>query len=176
MVANGNETVLEIAKRLGLDPRNFSLFNGLVESYRPRQGELLALNKNIEPIKKTNKSVWSQKNTKNVLERVKETKKVSVPTKGFAEHRVENGETIYSIARLYNVSVTSLAKLNKLDAEFTIYIGQDIIVPIAQPKIKPLKKKIKPTDKKLVDNEKNNSKKSLEKKKLVTQKIHLSFP
>ena len=45
VVANGNETVLEIAKRLGLDPRKFSLFNGLVGSYRPRQGELLALNK-----------------------------------------------------------------------------------------------------------------------------------
>mgnify|MGYP001304636536 FL=1 len=120
-VANGNETVLEIANRLGLDPRKFALFNGLVESYRPRKGELLALNKNIEPIKKMNKSVWSQKSTKNVLERVQESKKVSVPTKDFAEHRVETGETIYSIARLYNVSVTSLAKLSKLDAEFTIY-------------------------------------------------------
>ena len=29
VVANGNETVLEIANRLGLDPQNFSLFNGL---------------------------------------------------------------------------------------------------------------------------------------------------
>ena len=38
VVANGNETVLDIAKRLDLDPRKFSLFNGLVESYRPSQG------------------------------------------------------------------------------------------------------------------------------------------
>ena len=65
VVANGNETVFEIANRLNLDPRKFSLFNGLVESYRPRQGEMLALNKKIEPLKKTNKSVWSQKSTKN---------------------------------------------------------------------------------------------------------------
>ena len=103
VVANGNETVLDIAKRLDLDPRKFSLFNGLVESYRPRQGELLALNKKIDPIKNTNKTVWSQNNTKNVLERAKETKQVSVPTRGFAKHTVETGETIYSIARLYNV-------------------------------------------------------------------------
>ena len=61
VVANGNETVLDIATRLDLDPRKFSLFNGLVESYRPRQGELLALNKKIDPIKNTNKTVWSQK-------------------------------------------------------------------------------------------------------------------
>ena len=96
VVANGNETVLDIAKRLDLDPRKFSLFNGLVESYRPRQGELLALNKKIDPIKTTNKTAWTQKNTKNVLERAKETKQVSVPTKGFAKHTVETGETIYS--------------------------------------------------------------------------------
>ena len=54
-VANGNETVLEIANRLALDPKKFALFNGLVESYRPRKGELLALNKNIKPIKKIQK-------------------------------------------------------------------------------------------------------------------------
>ena len=58
VVANGYETVSDIAKRLELDPRKFSLFNGLVESYRPRQGELLALNKKIDPIKKTNKTAW----------------------------------------------------------------------------------------------------------------------
>ncbi len=151
VVANGNETVLDIAKRLDLDPRRFSLFNGLVESYRPRQGELLALNKKIDPIKNTNRTVWSQKNTKHVLERAKETKQVSVPTRGFAKHTVETGETIYSIARLYNVSVTSLAKLNKLDAEFTIYLGQNIIIPITQNKISPPKKKIKTASETLVD-------------------------
>ncbi len=134
VVANGNETVLEIAQRLGLDPRKFSLFNGLVESYRPRQGEFLALNRKIDQIKKTNLNVWSQKSTKNVLEKVKVPKKVSAPQKDLAKHKVEARETIYSIARLYSVSVTSLAKLNKLDAEFTIYVGQTLIVPITPKK------------------------------------------
>ena len=61
VVANGTETVVDIANRLGLDPRKFSLFNGLVESYRPRQGELLALNKNLAQIKEINSNGWSQK-------------------------------------------------------------------------------------------------------------------
>ena len=131
VVANGNETVLDIAKRLDLDPRKFSLFNGLVESYRPRQGELLALNKKIDPIKNTNKSVWSQKNTKTCIRESERNKNMSpFQQKALPKHMVETGETIYSIARLYNVSVTSLAKLNKLDAEFTIYLGQNIIIPI----------------------------------------------
>ena len=111
-----------------------------------------------------------------MLERVQETKKVSFPTKHFAEHRVETGETIYSIARLYNVSVTSLAKLNKLDAEFTIYLGQNIIVPIAQPKLNRLREETKPAGKKLAETKNNNSKNSLRKRILVTQKILLSFP
>ena len=176
VVANGNETVLEIAKRLDLDPRKFSLFNGLVESYRPRQGELLALNKKIDPIKNTNKTVWSQKNTKHVLERAKETKQVSAPIKSFAKHTVETGETIYSIARLYNVSVTSLAKLNKLDAEFTIYLGQNIIIPITQNKISLPKKEVKTTSKKLVDDQKNNSLPISKKQNAISTKNTFVLP
>ena len=91
------------------------------------------------------------------MERAKATKQVPVPTRDFAKHTVETGETIYSIARLYNVSVTSLAKLNKLDAEFTIYLGQNIIIPITQNKINLSKEKIKTASKKLVDNQKNYS-------------------
>ena len=143
VVANGNETVVDIANRLGLDPRKFSLFNGLVGSYRPRQGELLALNKNLDQIKEINSNVWSQKNTKNVLEKVKEKKRSQLHQKDLAKHKVEAGETIYSIARLYSVSVTSLAKLNSLDAEFTIYVGQLLLVPISQKNIKLSKKQRK---------------------------------
>ena len=156
VIANGNETVGEIAKRLGLDPRKFSLFNGLVGSYRPRQGELLALNKNLDQIKEINSNVWSQKNAKNVLEQVKEKKRTSATKKDLANHKVEAGETIYSIARLYNVSVTSLAKLNSLDAEFTIYVGQLLLVPISQKKMNLSKKDIKPALKTTIPN-KNNS-------------------
>ena len=176
VVANGNETVADIAKRLALDPRKFSLFNGLVESYRPRKGELLALNKKIDAIKNTKRTIWSQKNTKNVLERAKETKQVSVPTKDFAKHTVETGETIYSIARLYNVSVTSLAKLNKLDAEFTIYLGQNIVIPITQKKINLPKEKIKTASKKLVDNQKNNSAPLSEKHNQISAKNTFMMP
>ncbi len=156
VIANGNETVEEIAKRLGLDPRKFSLFNGLVGSYRPRQGELLALNKNLDQIKEINSNVWSQKNAKNVLEQVKEKKRTSATKKDLANHKVEAGETIYSIARLYNVSVTSLAKLNSLDAEFTIYVGQLLLVPISQKKMKLSKKDTQPARKTISPN-KNNS-------------------
>ena len=164
VVANGNETVAEIAERLDLDPRKFSLFNGLVETYRPRQGELLALNKNILPIKKENSKVWSQKSTKNVLERVKETKKILAPTRDIAKHKVEAGETIYSIARLYSVSVTSLAKLNRLDAEFTIYVGQSLTIPITTKKVNLPKSNNKNTITNSIKDNKSNSQAQSNKK------------
>lgn len=148
VVANGNETVSEIASRLSIDPKKFSLFNGLIEEYRPRQGELLALNEYIEPLAKRKPSAWSQKNTKNVLEKVKEKRHVSVSPENFAKHKVESGESIYSIARLYNVSVTSLAKLNKLDAEFTIYVGQNIIIPVKLTKTKQPKNTVEVSNRK----------------------------
>jgi murein DD-endopeptidase MepM/ murein hydrolase activator NlpD len=137
---------------------------------------LLALNKKIDPIKNTDKTVWSQKNTKNVLERAKATKKVPVPTRGFAKHTVETGETIYSIARLYNVSVTSLAKLNNLDAEFTIYLGQNITIPITQNKLSLPEKKVKTTSKKLVGNQKNNSVPISKKQNTISTKNTFVMP
>ena len=170
VVANGNETVLEIAKRLNLDPRKFSLFNGLVGSYRPRQGELLVLNKNIDQIKDVNSKVWSRKNTKNVLEKVKEKKRTSAAPKNLANHKVEAGETIYSIARLYSVSVTSLAKLNRLDAEFTIYVGQTLIIPIAPKKITLSKNDTKPSSKNSIQKKENNFETPSNKEKLSNSK------
>ena len=176
VVANGDETVLEIAKRLNLDPIRFSLFNGLVGSYRPRQGELLVLNKKIDQIKERNSSVWSQKNTKSVLERVKEKKRISTTPKDLAKHKVEAGETIYSIARLYNVSVTSLAKLNTLDAEFTIYLGQTLIVPISQKKIVLKKNKIKRERENSIQNKKNKIDNSLNKEEINRSKTQFIIP
>ena len=160
VVANGDETVLEIANRLELEPRKFALFNGLVESYRPRQGELLALNENISPIKKATESSWTQKNTKDIIEKVKEKKQASIPKNGYAKHKVEAGETIYSIGRLYNVSVTSLAKINNLDTEFTINVGQNIIVPIAQNRIVSKKINKKSASTKIVVDKKNSERSS----------------
>ena len=176
VVANGNETVLQIAKRLNLNARKFSLFNGLVGSYRPRKGELLVLNMNIDQIKEINSNVWSQKNTKNVLERVKEKKRISAGPKDLTKHKVEAGETIYSIARLYNVSVTSLAKLNRLDAEFTIYVGQTLIVPISQKKVTTAKSAIKPKSQNSIQNKKNNFQNPSIKEEISSSKTQFIKP
>lgn len=45
-------------------------------------------------------------------------------------HIVENGETLYSLARKYNVSVSDLAKINDFSAETKIKTGQKLVIPI----------------------------------------------
>ena len=45
-------------------------------------------------------------------------------------HRVEPGETVYSIARLYGVSVTALASWNGLGPDMAIREDQELLIPI----------------------------------------------
>ncbi|MDX5412434.1 MAG: LysM peptidoglycan-binding domain-containing M23 family metallopeptidase [Rhodobacterales bacterium] len=54
-------------------------------------------------------------------------------------HQVKRGETAFTIARLYNVSVRSLAEWNGLGADYTIREGQYLLIPVpeAQPPARP---------------------------------------
>ena len=45
-------------------------------------------------------------------------------------HQVKRGETAFTISRLYNVSVRSLAEWNGLGADYTIREGQFLLIPV----------------------------------------------
>ncbi|MDQ2092604.1 LysM peptidoglycan-binding domain-containing M23 family metallopeptidase [Rhodalgimonas zhirmunskyi] len=47
-------------------------------------------------------------------------------------HKVQRGETAYTVARLYNVSVRSLAEWNGLGPDFAIREGQFLLIPVAE--------------------------------------------
>jgi murein DD-endopeptidase MepM/ murein hydrolase activator NlpD len=46
-------------------------------------------------------------------------------------HRVERGETAYSIARLYNVSAKSIAEWNGLGPDLAVREGQYLLIPVS---------------------------------------------
>ena len=46
-------------------------------------------------------------------------------------HKVERGETAYSIARLYNVNVRALADWNGLGSDLAVREGQILLIPVA---------------------------------------------
>jgi len=50
-------------------------------------------------------------------------------------HKVSRGETAFTISRLYNVSIRSLAEWNGLDSNFTIREGQYLLIPLPKDQV-----------------------------------------
>ena len=68
------------------------------------------------------------------IENAKDLEKVTTQTTNNIEnepirHKVSRGETAFTISRLYNVSIRSLAEWNGLDSNFTIREDQYLLIP-----------------------------------------------
>lgn len=60
---------------------------------------------------------------------------------GQETHTVTRGETLTSIAKHYKISVLELQKVNKIENDRTLQIGQILIIPTATPSPTPEEKK-----------------------------------
>jgi LysM repeat protein len=55
---------------------------------------------------------------------------IRVPTAlGPRVHVVEKGDALFLIAQKYNVSVSALAKINRVRAPYRIHVGQQLVLP-----------------------------------------------
>ena len=130
LVANGDETVEQIANRLNINPERLASYNGVVSSYLPRVEEVLALPLKISGKIIDTNSEWNVESTRKSIDNIGNLNtNIGTPDNPI-KHRVEIGDTAYSIARLYNVSVTSLAKWNGLDADLNVVVGRELIIPV----------------------------------------------
>ena len=130
LVANGDETVEQIANRLDINPERLASYNGVVSSYLPRVEEVLALPIKISGNMVNPNSEWNIETTRKSIENIENLNtNIGTPDNPI-KHRVEIGDTAYSISRLYNVSVTSLSKWNGLDADLNVVIGRELIIPV----------------------------------------------
>ena len=129
----------DVAGRVGLTGAELARYNGLSPSYLPRSGEVLALPKGtVIPVEASEISQTGA--TTNSLESIAQTAigragdtKPKVAVQNGPEpirHVVEPGETIYSIARLYRVSVPSLASWNGLGKDLAVREGQRLLIPV----------------------------------------------
>ena len=167
-IANGNETVEEVAIRLKIIPKELALYNGLIINYRPRDGEVLALPKRINSSEIKIFKDWSEESTRETIKTEVgiEVEKLSNPNDPL-RHRVISGETAYSIANLYNVSVTSLANWNGLGPDLTLRVGREIIIPAAATSDDYYQRAQEKDDQnkiKIVKNEQNDISSALENK------------
>lgn len=146
VVAQPGDGITDVAGRVGLPPQELAAFNGVPDGIAFRGGEVLVLPRRVtEPSPATGAVATGpiQPGAIDVtaiagaaIERsgTGTAQPAAAPAVTGAEplrHRVERGETAFTIARLYNVSVRALADWNGLDTDFTVREGQYLLVPVA---------------------------------------------
>ena len=137
-IARFGDTMTTLAERIGFDPTALARFNGFRSGDPLRAGEVIAL---PTPVAGTDPSTSADRSEIDVAELAQSalnqadqgitpaTKPRAKPLAEPIRHKVRRGETAFTISRLYNVSVRSLADWNALDSNFTIREGQYLLVP-----------------------------------------------
>lgn len=151
VVSQRGDSVADVANRAGVDAQQLAAYNGLRVDDQLRNGEILALPSRVtEPSPATgangtgpilpNGQVDIGTMAGAAIDRAGD-QRVDVATLPPAQtqmtgpepvrHQVARGETAYTISRLYNVPVRSLADWNGLDENYTIREGQFLLIPVA---------------------------------------------
>ena len=150
VVARRGDTLKDVAARVGADSGELARYNGIEQGVPLRQGEIIALPRRVsEPAPGTNGAVDITTLAGSAIDRAPATPSVqtqSLPPAGTTStpapqpaapqakepvrHRVERGETAYTVARLYNVPVKALAEWNGLGPDFAIREGQFLLIPV----------------------------------------------
>lgn len=138
VLASEGDTITTIAGRIGLTPDELARHNGLPADYRARQGELFALPRNVGGELVGGAGAWSPAIVATAIDSAPGQGGIPAGTvaPGGVEpqrHVAEAGETAYSIARLYNVSVTALASWNGLGPDLAVRPGQTLLIPATAP-------------------------------------------
>mgnify|MGYP001799937623 CR=1 FL=1 len=149
-VAERGDTLADVAARVGLPPNELGRFNGIEPDVPLRAGEVIALPRRVAepspatgavstgPIQPSGVDVTTLAGS--AIERAAPTPAAPATTttplpqtgEEPIRHRVERGETAFTIARLYQVPAKSLAEWNGLGADFAVREGQFLLIPVAR--------------------------------------------
>ncbi len=139
-VARRGDSVTDVANRVGLPVAELARFNGLQPNDPLREGEVIALPRQVGAA--SNVDIAAIAGT--AIDEAPDTGGVRTTTLQPAQpapapiaagpepvrHKVKRGETAYTISRLYQVSVESLAEWNGLGSDFTVREGQFLLIPV----------------------------------------------
>lgn len=141
VVSRNGDTAASIAARLGVDAGALARFNGLSPDTVLREGEVLALPTRVAEAPGT---VDIAAIATGAIDRAElpdtasdaapvaqATPSAPLPGATPQQHKVQRGETAYSVARLYDVSVRALADWNGLGPDLVVREGQVLLVPLA---------------------------------------------
>ena len=143
VVARRGDTISSIADRLGVDAESLARYNGVGSDIPLRRDEVVALPTRVTessaagPIQPPRVDVTTL--ASDAIDRAGPDTPTQTaapaPQTGFepVRHQVQRGETIYSIARNYDIPVRDIAEWNGLGADLEIREGQFLLVPVALP-------------------------------------------
>ena len=155
-VARQGDTIKNISDRLGLDSKSVARYNGMSSRETLNEGQLISLPNRVSSQTKKENPTTPSRNKVNVtelastaIEEASDLKKVTKKSNPKLEnepirHKVSRGETAFTISRLYNVSIRSLAEWNGLDSNFTIREGQYLLIPLPKDQIAPVSESASP--------------------------------
>jgi len=144
-VARRGDTLAQLAARVGLPADELARHNGVQTGDPLRAGEIIALPRRVaEPSPETGaistgpirpaSEIDITTLAGDAIDRSAPTPATERPTPQTGSepirHQVKRGETAFTISRLYNVSVRSLAEWNGLDSSFTLREGQYLLIPV----------------------------------------------
>jgi len=138
-VARRGDTAADVAARVGLPAAELARYNAMLPEDKLHEGEIMALPRRVaEPTGSVDieslagSAIDSAPDTTPVqtttLEPVIKAKPPANPEP--VRHKVKRGETAYTISRLYQVPVKSLAEWNGLGSDFSIREGQYLLIPV----------------------------------------------
>ena len=147
-VARRGDTLNDVATRLGLNAATLAKYNGIDPAVPLRKDEIIALPTRVaEPSPATGaattgpiKPVDINAVAGGAIDRAPVSTTTLAPApaatppaqtgKEPIRHKVERGETAFTVARLYSVPVKDLAEWNGLGADFDIRAGQFLLIPV----------------------------------------------
>ena len=140
-LAQSGDTLSSLANRLGLDVEKLARYNGMRPGDSLRVGEIVVLHERVPEIDEGQSGETGIDIAEIAGKAIDDATAPVIQTTELepadamepVRHKVKRGETAFSIARLYNVSIRNLAVWNSLGPEFSIREGQYLLIPVAIP-------------------------------------------
>jgi len=142
-VANRGDTIATVANRVGLPAAELARFNGLPLDAPLSGGEVIALPTRVAEPSTATGAITSGPITPgsvdittlagSAIDRADGTPRATSTLSSGEEplrHQVQAGETAFTIARRYNVSVEALADWNGLGNDYAVRNGQWLLIPV----------------------------------------------
>lgn len=146
-LARRGDSISSVAARLGMSADELGRYNALKPDDLLREGEVVALPRRVDadPVLGNNQQpgaivggtiapapIEVTSIASGALDRAGNTPAKPAPVaEQPGRHRVQRGETVYSIARIYGVNVKALADWNGLGTNLDLREGQYLLIPVA---------------------------------------------